>query len=451
MAQFDRERVPERVVHAKGAGAYGYFQVTNDITKYTAAKVFSEIGKITPLAVRFSQVTGEMGSSDTVRDPRGFAIKFYTEDGVWDLVGNNTPIFFIRDSVLFPSFIHVLKRNPVTHVRDADMFWDFISLRPESIHQILILYSDRGIPDGYRHMHGYGSNTFAFVNNAGHLVYCKFHYLTDQGIRNIEPDRAAILAGADPDYSLRDLYNMIALKQYPSWTMYIQVMTPAQAETCKFNPFDVTKTWPHADYPLIEAGKIILNRNPGNYFAEVEQMALNPANLIPGIEPSPDRMLQGRLFSYGDTHRYRLGKNYNQLPVNSPFKIHTFSRDGFATINSQGGAPNYHPNSFGGPESDKRAKELSPSYTIAGDAWRYDNGNEDNYTQARVLYQRVLDEGAKSRLIRNLASDLRSVTTFIRERQLQEFAKVDVEFARRITEQIQILSNSPALASIAPV
>lgn len=223
MAQFDRERIPERVVHAKGAGAFGYFLVTHDITQYCAAKVFSEVGKTTPIAVRFSQVTGEMGSADTVRDPRGFAVKFSTDDGIWDLVGNNTPIFFIRDSVLFPSFIHILKRNPVTHVRDPDMFWDFISLRPETTHQILILYSDRGIPDGYRRMHGYGSNTFAMVNKFENLVYCKFHYLTDQGIQNIDADRARILAGADPDYSLRDLYNAIALKQYPTWTMYIQV------------------------------------------------------------------------------------------------------------------------------------------------------------------------------------------------------------------------------------
>lgn len=448
LAHFDRERIPERVVHAKGAGAYGYFQVTHDITQYTAATVFSEIGKTTPIAVRFSQVTGEMGSADTVRDPRGFAIKFYTDDGIWDLVGNNTPIFFVRDSVLFPSFIHVLKRNPVTHVRDPDMFWDFISLRPETTHQILILYSDRGIPDGYRRMHGYGSDTFALINKQGSFVYCKFHYLTDQGIQNIEPDRATIIAGADPDYSLRDLYNSIALKQYPTWTLYIQVMTPAQAETCKFNPFDVTKTWPHAEYPLIQVGKIVLNRNPGNYFAEVEQMALNPANLIPGIEASPDRMLQGRLFSYGDTHRYRLGKNYNQLPINAPFKVHSYTRDGFATINSQGGAPIYHPNSFNGPDSDKRARELSPSYTIAGDAWRYDNGEEDNFSQARVLYQRVLDDGAKSRLIRNLANDLRMASSFIQERTLQNFSQVDAEFGRRIAEQIQAINHSHTMTQL---
>lgn len=295
MSHFDRERIPERVVHAKGAGAFGYFEVTHgEIQKYSAAKVFSSVGKRTPIAVRFSTVGGESGSADTVRDPRGFAIKFYTEDGIWDLVGNNTPVFFIRDPILFPSFIHTQKRNPATHLKDADMFWDFFSLRPETTHQFMILFSDRGIPDGFRHMNGYGSHTFKLINANGEPSYCKFHYKTNQKIRNIPPERANELASSDPDYSIRDLYNAIAKGDYPSWTFYIQVMSYEEAQKATFNPFDVTKVWPQGEYPLIPVGKFTLDRNPSNYFAEVEQIAFSPANLIPGIEASPDKMLQGK-------------------------------------------------------------------------------------------------------------------------------------------------------------
>nr|XP_008509599.1 PREDICTED: catalase [Equus przewalskii] len=297
MAHFDRERIPERVVHAKGAGAFGYFEVTHDITRYSKAKVFDQIGKRTPIAVRFSTVAGESGSADTVRDPRGFAVKFYTEDGNWDLVGNNTPIFFIRDAMLFPSFIHSQKRNPQTHLKDPDMVWDFWSLRPESLHQVSFLFSDRGIPDGHRHMNGYGSHTFKLVNAKGEVVYCKFHYKTDQGIKNLSVEDAARLSQEDPDYGLRDLFNAIATGNYPSWTLYIQVMTFDQAETFPFNPFDLTKVWPHKDYPLIPVGKLVLNRNPVNYFAEVEQLAFDPNNMPPGIEPSPDKMLQVNLMN----------------------------------------------------------------------------------------------------------------------------------------------------------
>lgn len=296
MAHFDRERIPERVVHAKGAGAFGYFEVTHDITRYCKAKVFEHIGKRTPIAVRFSTVAGESGSADTVRDPRGFAVKFYTEDGNWDLVGNNTPIFFIRDALLFPSFIHSQKRNPQTHLKDPDMVWDFWCLRPESLHQISFLFSDRGIPDGHRHMNGYGSHTFKLVNANGEAVYCKFHYKTDQGIKNLPVAEAARLTQEDPDYGVRDLFNAIAQGNYPSWTFYIQVMTFKEAETFPFNPFDLTKIWPHQEYPLIPVGKLVLNRNPVNYFAEVEQIAFDPSNMPPGIEPSPDKMLQVRTF-----------------------------------------------------------------------------------------------------------------------------------------------------------
>ncbi|XP_045466310.1 catalase-like [Harmonia axyridis] len=445
LGHFSRERVPERVVHAKGAGAFGYFEVTHDITKYTAAKVFSHIGKKTPIAVRFSQVAGEMGYPDTVRDVRGFAIKFYTEDGIWDLVGNNTPIFFIRDPILFPSFIHILKRNPTTHIRpDYDMFWDFISLRPESTHQTMVLFSDRGIPDGYRYMHGYGSNTFAFVNAEGKFYYCKFHYLSDQGIRNLLSDEATKIAGEDPEYSIRDLYNSIANGNYPSWTFYVQIMTPEQAATYAYDPFDVTKVWLHADFPLIQVGRFVLNKNQVNYFAEVEQIAFDVAHLIPGIEPSPDRMLQGRLFNYGDTHRYRLGVNSNQLPVNSPFRMKNFSRDGTMTFESQGGAPNYHPNSFGGPESDLRAKALAPILPIAGDAARYDNGLNDNFSQARLLYERVLTPLERRRLVDNIVDWLRRANAVIQERAIRNFAQVNEDFGRLIREGILAKSHVSA-------
>jgi len=357
LAHFDRERIPERVVHAKGAGAFGVFEVTHDITKYCKASIFSKVGKQTPLAVRFSTVGGESGSADTARDPRGFAVKFYTEDGNWDLVGNNTPIFFIRDPILFPSFIHTQKRNPETHLKDPDMFWDFISLMPMTTHQVSFLFSDRGTPKGYRFMNGYGSHTFKMVNAEGEAVYCKFHYKSDQGIKNFTRQEADKMAMEDPDYAIRDLYNAIAETNFPTWTMFIQVMTFKQAETWYFNPFDLTKIWPHDEFPLIPVGKITLNRNPRNYFSEVEQLAFSPAHLVPGIEPSPDKMLQGRLFSYNDTHRHRLGANFDQIPVNCPYraKPRNYQRDGPMTVtNNQVGAPNYYPNSFSGPQDNKK-------------------------------------------------------------------------------------------------
>ncbi|XP_017782593.1 PREDICTED: catalase-like [Nicrophorus vespilloides] len=438
VAHFNRERIPERVVHAKGAGAFGYFEVTNDITEFSAAKVFDTIGKRTPIAVRFSQVTNEMGSADTVRDPRGFAVKFYTEDGIWDIVGNNTPIFFIRDTILFPSFIHILKRNPVTNLRDWDMYWDFFSLRPETMHQMLVLYSDRGIPDGYRYMHGYGSNTFSFVNAKGDFNYCKFHYKTDQGIRNIFSDQARIIAGADPDYSLRDLYNAIAEGRSPSWTFYVQILNPKQVDKLSFNPFDVTKTWPHADFPLIPVGRLVLNKNPSNYFAEVEQLGFSPANLIPGIDVSPDRMLQGRLFAYNDTQRYRIGVNHEQLPVNSPSKAKNFNRAGKFTLESQGGAPNYHPNSFHGPEPSIIAKELSPSFSLVGNTVRIDTSLlEDNFTQGRILYQRVLPPQERQRLIDNIAFDLKNATQFIQERLISNLLQVDEGLGNGVRDGIR--------------
>ncbi|XP_017775132.1 PREDICTED: catalase [Nicrophorus vespilloides] len=437
IAHFDRERIPERVVHAKGAGAFGHFEVTHDISKYCAAKVFGGIGKKTPVAVRFSTVGGESGSADTVRDPRGFAVKFYTDEGIWDLVGNNTPIFFIRDPILFPSFIHTQKRNPATHCKDPNMFWDFISLRPETTHQVMFLFSDRGIPDGYRHMNGYGSHTFKLINAEGKPVYCKFHYKTDQKIKNLDVKRADALSGSDPDYSLRDLYNAIANGQYPSWTFSIQVMSMEQAASCKFNPFDLTKIWPHSEYPLIPVGRITLNRNPENYFSEVEQIAFSPAHMVPGIEPSPDKMLLGRLFSYGDTHRHRLGANYLQIPVNCPFSVRNYQRDGPQCMVNQGGAPNYHPNSFDGPTNCPRAKSLNPPFAVSGEALRYDSGHEDNFSQARAFYQKTLNQAERDRLASNIVGHLKDASDFIQDRVIKNFAQVDETFGNKLSAGIK--------------
>lgn len=445
MAHFDRERIPERVVHAKGAGAFGYFEVTHDITKYTKAKIFSEIGKRTPCAVRFSTVGGESGSADTARDPRGFAVKLYTEDGNWDLVGNNTPIFFIRDPILFPSFIHTQKRNPATHLKDADMFWDFITLRPETTHQVSFLFSDRGTPDGYRHMNGYGSHTFKLVNEKGEAVYCKFHYKTDQGIKNLSAKRADELSGSDPDYAIRDLYNAILSGNYPSYTMYIQVMTYKEAEKWEFNPFDLTKVWPHAEFPLIPVGRMTLDRNPSNYFAEVEQLAFSPANMVPGIEPSPDKMLQGRLFSYNDTHRHRLGANYHQIPVNCPYRarVRNYQRDGPMTIDdNQKGAPNYFPNSFSGPVDCRNYGECK--FNVSGDVNRYSSADEDNFTQVGTFFRKVLNEEERQHLVENIANHIVNAQDFLQERAIHNFSQACPEYGAGIREALARVKKNQA-------
>ncbi|CAD5117023.1 DgyrCDS5853 [Dimorphilus gyrociliatus] len=435
MAHFNQERIPERVVHAKGAGAFGYFEVTHDITRYTKAKMFESIGKRTPLFIRFSTVGGEAGSADTARDPRGFAVKFYTEEGNWDLTGNNTPIFFIRDPMFFPSFIHTQKRNPKTHLKDPDMFWDFISLRPETTHQVSFLFSDRGTPDGFRYMDGFGSHTFKMVNAQNEAVYVKFHYKTDQGIRNLSAQRAAELAGSDPDYATRDLYNAIARNDFPSWTLNIQVMTFEQAENWRFNPFDLTKVWPHEEFPLIPVGRIVLNRNPVNYFAEVEQAAFCPAHMVPGIEPSPDKMLMGRIFSYPDTHRHRLGTNYLHIPVNCPYnsKVKNYQRDGFmVTTDNQGDAPNYYPNSFGGPEQDN--KFLEHRYNVSADVTRYNSSDEDNFTQTGIFWRQVLNPQERTNLVENIAGHLKDAQPAIQQRAVANFSSADPEYGRRIQE-----------------
>ncbi|KAL1490817.1 hypothetical protein ABEB36_013447 [Hypothenemus hampei] len=441
ISHFHRERIPERIVHAKGAGAFGYFECTKELTQYTSSKVFETVGKETQIAVRFSTVAGNMGSADTVRDPRGFALKFYTEEGIWDLVGNNTPIFFMRDPILFPMFIHSQKRNPVTNMRDWDAFWDYLSLTPMSVHQVMILFSDRGIPKGHRHQHGYGANTFSFINKDRKLTWCKFIYKTDQGIENFEdPAEAERVAGADPDYAIRDLYNAIAdadgyLKKYPSWTFYVQLMTPEQAKQQKFDPFDITKVWPHKDFPLIKVGKLVLNRNPSNYFAEVEQLAFSPSNLTPGIGDSPDRLLQGRMYSYQDAHRYRLGANFQQLPVNKPVNpTNNFQRDGLMCIYNQGGAPNYYPNSFGGPGADPFASKWTPPtmYFEGYENYYPQYYEEDNYSQPKVFWEKVLDEGAKSRLVNNLAGSIKLANKDIQNRTVDVFSCVSEDLGNRL-------------------
>lgn len=333
LAHFNRERIPERVVHAKGAGAFGYFEVTNDeISKYTKADFLSEKGKCTDMFIRFSTVAGELGSPDTVRDPRGFAVKFYTDEGNYDLVGNNTPIFFVRDAIKFPDFIHTQKRHPQTGLKDVNMVWDFWSLSPESLHQITYLHSDRGIPATLRHMNGYGSHTYKWVNEEGEAFWVKYHFVSDQGVKGLDPELADKIAGENPDYHREELFNSIEEGDYPSWTLYVQIIPYEDYKTYEWDLFDVTKTASKKDYPRIEVGKMVLNRNPQNHFAEVEQSALTPGNFVPGIEASPDKMLQGRIFSYGDAHRYRLGANHQQIPVNRPkAEVHNYQKDSFMT------------------------------------------------------------------------------------------------------------------------
>jgi catalase len=448
MMAFDHERIPERVVHAKGAGAFGFFEVTtSEMTKYCKAKIFSEVGKKTDMAVRFSTVSGNAGSPDTARDPRGFAMKFYTEEGNWDLVGNNTPIFFIRDPILFPSFIHSQKRNPVTNLKDMDMFWDFLTLRPESIQQVLFLFSDRGIPDGYRYMNGYGSHTFKTINADGVPYYVKWHIKSEQGIKTLSPDKAIELAAVDADYATRDLYEAIHQGEYPSWKMYIQVMTFDQAEKMEeFNPFDLTKVWPHGDFPLIEIGRIILNQTPQNYFSDIEQLAFSVSAMPPGIMTSPDKMLQARMFSYTDTHLHRLGVNYLNIPVNKPrntVKVASYNRDGMMRVDDNGkGTPNYWPNSFSGPTPDPTlSAHHAASYAQAGKVYhavgdvsvaRYETGNDDNFSQAKVFFNKVLDPDHQQRLAFNLAQHLKLTQEFIQLRALSIFREVDEKLAELV-------------------
>jgi catalase len=438
MAQFNRERIPERVVHAKGAAAYGTLTVTHDITRFTSAKLFNTIGKKTEMLARFSTVAGEKGSADTARDPRGFALKFYTDEGNWDMVGNNTPIFFVRDALKFGDFIHSQKRVPGTNLRSPAMMWDFWSLSPESLHQVTTLFSDRGTPDGYRHMHGYSSHTYSLINTAGERFWVKLHFLTLQGIKNLTAEQAEELAGKDPDYATRDLSEAIERGDYPKWRACIQVMPEAEAETYHVNPFDLTKIWSHKDYPLMDVGVMELNRNPKNYFAEVEQAAFSPVNIVPGMGYSPDKVLQGRLISYSDAHRYRLGVNFEALPSNRPrCPIHTYNRDGFMRFDENGGdAPNYEPNSFQGPLEDPHYRELP--YRVSGNVDRYNHreGNDD-YRQAGDLF-RLMKPDEKRRLIQNIADHMRGIPERIIKLQISHFSKADPAYGAGVAEALGI-------------
>jgi len=436
LTHFDRERIPERVVHAKGAGAYGYFEVTHDVSKYTRAAFLADVGKRTEVFARFSTVGGERGSADSARDPRGFAVKFYTEEGNYDFVGNNTPVFFIRDAIKFPDFIHTQKRNPATNLKDADMFWDFLSLTPESIHQVTVLFSDRGTPRGYQFMNGYSGHSYMWYNEAGDYWWVKIHFKTDQGVKNLTLAESTELAGSDPDHATRLLYDAIEKGDPPSWTVQVQIMDPKDAEKYRFDPYDITKVWPHADYPVMDFGKMVLDRNPENYFADVEQAAFSPGNFVPGTGPSPDKMLQGRLFSYHDTHRHRLGSNYHLLPVNAPrgTKEANYQRDGaMRSDGNQGGGPNYWPNSFGGPAPDPSV--APPPVDVAGMAARheYELGDVD-FVQPKALYEKVMTDEDRDHLIGNIVDHLGGAQKRIQLRQTALFYKVTPEYGTRVAE-----------------
>jgi catalase len=435
MAHFNRERVPERVVHAKGSGAFGHFVCTNgDMAKYTTAKLFNAIGKKTPTFARFSTVGGEKGSADTARDPRGFAVKFYTEEGNWDMVGNNTPVFFIKDGIKFGDFIHTQKRDPETNLKSPTMMWDFWSLSPESLHQVTTLFSDRGTPDGYRHMHGFSSHTFSLINAKNELFYVKYHFKTKQGIKNFFREEAGALEGSDPDYSQRDLFHSIKDGKLPKWQVCVQIMPEKEAETYHINPFDLTKVWPHKDYPLVEVGELELNRNPENYFADVEQSAFDPKNIVPGMGFSPDKMLQARLISYPDAHRYRIGVNYDTIPVNKPqCPYATYNRDGHMRVDGNSGAkPNYEPNSFGGPTQDPAYRERPRP--ITGTIDRHNHRTEDDYYSQPGDLFRLMPEDAKQRLIGNICVSMSTVPKRIQELQIQHFYKADPAYGTGVAK-----------------
>jgi catalase len=394
------------------------------------------VGKRTEVFARFSTVGGERGSADSERDPRGFAVKFYTEEGNYDMVGNNTPVFFSRDPMKFPDFIHTQKRNPATNLKDPDMFWDFLSLAPESIHQVTILFSDRGTPRTFRNMNGFSSHTYMWYDREGAYYWVQYHFKTEQGIENFTGEEAERMRGVDPDCVTRDLYESIARGDYPSWRLEVQIMTPEQAKSYRFDPFDITKVWPHADFPPVDVGRLVLDRNPENYFAEVEQAAFSPGNFVPGIGPSPDKMLQGRLFSYHDTHLHRLGPNYHLLPVNAPkaTRMNSYQRDGsMRSDDNGGGGPNYWPNSFGGPAPDPAV--APPPIDVAGMAARhsYELGDVD-FVQAGDLYRKVMTENDREHLVANIVSHLKNAQTRIQLRQTALFHKSDAEYGERVAK-----------------
>lgn len=439
LAHFDRELIPERRMHAKGSGAYGTFTVTQDIRRYTQADLFSEIGKQTEVFLRFSTVAGERGAADAERDIRGFAVKFYTREGNWDLVGNNTPVFFMRDPLRFPDLNHAVKRDPRSNLRNAQSNWDFWTLMPEALHQVTILMSDRGLPDGYRFMHGFGSHTFSFINDEGVRHWVKFHFRSQQGVRWLSDAQAEALIGRDRESAQRDLFEAIARGEYPRWTLCVQLMTEEEANTCAFNPFDLTKVWPHAEYPLREVGVLELNRNPQNYFAEVEQAGFSPAHVVPGIGFSPDKMLQARLFSYGDALRYRLGVNFHQIPVNAPrCPVHSFHRDGAMRVDgNQGGTPGYVPNSLGLWADQQKAAE--PALPLSGSATHWDHRSDDDcYSQAAALF-RLLRADERQRLFDNTARAMQGVSLDVRQRHVDNCCKADPAYGAGVAKALGLL------------
>jgi catalase len=436
LAHFDREVIPERRMHAKGSGAYGTFTVTKDITRYTKAKLFSEVGKKTEMFVRFSTVAGERGAADAERDIRGFAMKFYTEEGNWDLVGNNTPVFFLKDPLKFPDLNHAVKRDPRTNLRSAKNNWDFWTSLPEALHQITITMSERGIPYSYRHMHGFGSHTFSMINAKNERVWVKFHFETQQGIKNLSDEEAEAIVAKDRESHQRDLLENIDKKNFPKWKMFIQVMHEKDATKTPYNPFDLTKVWPHRDYPLIEVGMFELNRNPENYFAEVEQAAFNPANVVPGIGFSPDKMLQGRLFSYGDAQRYRLGVNHNLIPVNaSRCPVNSFHRDGQMRVDGNYGATlGYEPNSYNEWKEQPEFKEPALTIDGAADHWNH-REDTDYYSQPGKLF-RLMSIEQQQVLFENTARAMGDAPKEVKERHIENCMKADVKYGKGVAQAL---------------
>lgn len=439
MSHFNREVIPERRMHAKGSGAFGTFTVTHDITKYTKADLFSEIGKKTDMFARFSTVAGERGAADAERDIRGFALKFYTNEGNWDLAGNNTPVFFFRDPMLFPDLNHAVKRDPRTNMRSAQNNWDFWSMIPEALHQVTITMGDRGIPKSYRHMHGFGSHTFSLINKDNERVWTKFHFVCQQGIEYLTDAQAAEVVSTDRESNQKDLYESIEKGQYPKWKMYIQVMTEDEAKEMPYNPFDLTKVWYHKDFPLIEVGYFELNRNPDNYFQDVEQAAFNPADIVPGIGYSPDRMLQGRLFAYGDAQRYRLGVNFHQIPVNRPkFEANYFHRDGFMRVDGNFGSKvHYNPNSYDQWKDQNHLAE--PPYDGMGPADNYNfRDDDDNYYEQPGKLFRMMDDDEKQRLFENTARNMEGTTELVQKRHIRHCYLADPAYGEGVAKALGI-------------
>ena len=438
MAHFNREVIPERRMHAKGSGAFGTFTVTQDITRYTAAKIFSAVGKQTEMFARFSTVAGERGAADAERDIRGFAMKFYTEEGNWDLVGNNTPVFFFRDALKFPDLNKAVKRDPYTNMRSAESNWDFWTSLPEALHQITIVMSDRGIPRGYRHMHGFGSHTYSFINAANERFWVKFHFVSQQGIENLSDAEAAAVVAGDRESSQRDLLEAIDRSEFPQWKLCVQIMPEADAATYRFHPFDLTKVWSKKDYPLIEVGIVELNRNPRNYFADVEQASFTPANMVPGIGPSPDRMLQSRLFSYGDAARYRLGVNHHSIPVNAPrCPVHSYHRDGAMRVDGNAGRTiAYEPNTKGAWQEQPEFAE--PVEKLYGDAsrWNYREDDDDYFTQPGDLF-RLMTPDKQQLLCENTARNIAGVSQQIVDKHIAHCTQADPAYGAGVARAIE--------------